>query len=96
MKLLRILVWLAAAVTLVAPPVVVHAAPPMQHADMDCSDMGDAKHTTGACCPTVVIGYAVMPHIAADMPVQVVDRLAGRSSSLDGLLFTRDPPPPRV
>jgi hypothetical protein len=96
MRFLRILVCLIAVVALAAPPVAVHAAPPVAHADMDCSDHGDAKHSMGACCPMVVIGYAVVPTAPAEAPIQTVDRLLGASSALDGLIFTQDPPPPRV
>jgi hypothetical protein len=98
MRLLRLLVWLLAALTLSAPSMLAAAGPMSVHAKMHCNEHDDGKSKAtighGCCTPTV-----------AAVPIAIVDFLS-RTDSLDrsvrpafrlhGITMERDPPPPRV
>jgi hypothetical protein len=105
----RLLVWLIAAVALLAPPgLTVHAmAPAGQGVSFDCPghvpppdpcpDHGTAKHAAGACCPLMSGAIALLPAaLANDRTASTRPSPQVRSPSLIGRVFTQDPPPPRV
>ena len=104
----RLLVWLIALVALVAPPgMSAHAmAPAGQASSVDCPDhapppdcpaQGTAKHAAGQCCPLMAGVVALLPPVAlAQTPAPFHARPATVARSLTGLVFTQDPPPPRV
>jgi hypothetical protein len=105
MKAVRILVWLLAALALAVPPVAVQATPVAWHAashhsdgqpaNGKCGDHGDAKQVVNLCCMTVapcILATATM----SIAPTSPVDRPATASSTLRGLTYAKDPPPPRV
>ena len=111
MKALRLLICLFAAVALAMPPLAVKAAtPPAQHAGMDCphssadtkgdkptdQQQGDSKSLAQSCCPSAPFGWAVIALEIVAQHVPVLDRAPVAGRSLDGLTFTKDPPPPRV
>lgn len=109
MTRLRLLVWLIALMALIAPPgMSLHAmtAAP-QASSVDCPDHvpppdpcpseGTAKHAASACCPLMSGAVALLPAPTdIDMPVLFDARLSMYARSLVGLVFTKDPPPPRV
>jgi hypothetical protein len=68
-----------------------HAPPP------DCPSQGTAKHAAGECCPLMSSVVALLPPVA---PVQTAVPYhaphATIARDLTGLVFTQDPPPPRV
>ena len=105
----RLLVWVIAAVALLAPPgLTAHAMAPAGHAAMvdcpghapptePCPEHDAAKHAAGACCPLMSGVVALLPATVASSEAassQVVRQV--RSPSLIGRLFAKDPPPPRV
>jgi hypothetical protein len=105
----RLLVWLIAAVALLAPPAMtVHAmAPVAQAASIDCADHapppnpcpdhGTAKHATGACCPLMSGAVALLPATVANGAAASSHALPNvRLPSLIGRIVTQDPPPPRA
>ena len=105
----RLLVWMVAAVALLAPPgLAVHANAAAGHvATVDCShhapppdpcpEQGKAKHAAGACCPLMSGAVALLPATVANAAVASSHALPSvRLPSLIGRLFTQDPPPPRV
>src|SRR5262245_20748163 len=111
MKFARLLVCLFAALALAMPPLAVKAATPQAvHAEMDCphaaSDQkgetpADGKQTrteeaAQSCCPSAPFGWAVVDLDAANPHSVIVDRAPRTSRSLDGLTFSKDPPPPRA
>ncbi len=62
-----------------------------------CPDKGTAKHAAGVCCPMMSGAMAVLPEtVIAVAPAQPHVYLPAAGTSLSGLLFTRDPPPPRT
>lgn len=70
-----------------------HAAPPAD----PCPDRGTAKHAAGQCCPMMSCVFAVLPPAAAeDASPSVGQPLRAPVHILVGLIFTQDPPPPRV
>lgn len=70
-----------------------HAAPPAD----PCPDRGTAKHAAGQCCPMMSCVFAVLPPAAAeDASPSVGQPLRAPVHTLVGLIFTQDPPPPRV
>lgn len=106
----RGLLWLLALLAFVLPPsvspmaVVVHG----EHLAMsDCPDHAPppkpcpakdtAKHAAGVCCPLMTGMFALMasPPAAEHRPI-VRDHIQSVAAGLPGLLFTKDPPPPRV
>ena len=103
----RLLVWMVALVALLMPPgMAVHAmASSGQAASLDCPghapppcpDHDTAKHAAGDCCPLMSGAVALLPTAiaggeAASSPVVPQDC----APDLVGLLFAKDPPPPRV
>jgi hypothetical protein len=109
--LIRGLAWLIALVALACPPLSgAHAGLAIHHtaaATADCPDhvpppqpcpaQGTAKHAAGACCAMMAGMLAVLPGPAI---LQTLPPSVGRSmavyADLTGLLFTKDPPPPRA
>jgi hypothetical protein len=109
MTRLRLLVWLVALMALIAPPgMSLHAmAAASQASSVDCPDHapppdpcpseGTAKHAASACCPLMSGAVALMPAPAGiETPNELDVPMLLRVRSLAGLLFTKDPPPPRV
>lgn len=69
-----------------------HAPPPDP-----CPAKGSAKHAAGDCCPTMSGAIAVLPEVAAaDARPVTRTRVTSVVTGLSGLLFTKDPPPPRA
>ena len=69
-----------------------HQAPPP-----DCPSEGTAKHAAGQCCPLMTGVVALLPAAAlAQTIVPYHARPATIARDLTGLVFTQDPPPPRV
>ena len=68
-----------------------HAPPP------DCPADGTAKHAAGQCCPLMTGVVALLPPAT---PAQAAAPHSARPATiardLTGLIFTQDPPPPRV
>ena len=102
----RLIVWLIALLAFVAP---VSAAPmmAMQTAAMDCPHHAPppdpcphkdtAKHSAGTCCPLMSGAVALVPStLAKDAVPSREARIVTAGRSLAGLIFTQDPPPPRV
>jgi hypothetical protein len=111
MTRLRALAWLIALIAFVVPSLGTatagHAMPPAQAASADCPEhapppedcpaQGTAKHAAGQCCPFMTGVVAVMPPAAmAEATPSFSSAVAAAERSLAGLLFTKDPPPPRV
>jgi hypothetical protein len=109
MTRLRLLVWLIALMALIAPPgMTIHAMTALsQTSSVDCPDHapppdpcpsdGTAKHAASTCCPLMSGAVAVLPPptgIETRVPFDL--HLSQRTRSLVGLVFTKDPPPPRV
>lgn len=68
-----------------------HAPPP------DCPSQGTAEHAAGQCCPLMTGVVALLPPAAmAAATVPYHARPATIARDLTGLIFTQDPPPPRV
>lgn len=68
-----------------------HAPPP------DCPAQGTAKHAAGQCCPMMSCTFAMLaPTMVADVALSFAPDAAAVARSLTGLVFTKDPPPPRV
>ena len=68
-----------------------HAPPP------DCPSQGTAKHAAGKCCPLMSGVVALLPPIVLGetaLPYHGHPDTIARD--LVGLVFTQDPPPPRV
>jgi hypothetical protein len=110
MKVVRILVWLFAALALAMPPVAVQAAPVTwhagshhadgQHADGQdaggkCAHHGAAKHVGNLCCMSAAPCVLAVAE-ASIVPMAPVDRSVTGGVMLHGLTFTKDPPPPRI
>lgn len=55
-----------------------------------------SKSPAQSCCPSAPFGWAVIALDVAAEHVPVLDRAPVAGRSLDGLTFTKDPPPPRV
>ncbi len=108
---LRGLLWLIAFVALVWPPsfggpvkAMAHDATAMampdcpDHAPPPCPMNDSAKHAAGTCCPAMSGAVALL----SDEAPAATPRQAYRSfivsavTSLSGLTFTQDPPPPRA
>ena len=102
--------WLIALLAFACPPLSgAHAGPAVHHAasGVDCPDrapppqpcpaQGTAKHAAGACCAMMAGMLAVLPGppILQTLPPSVGRSLAVYAD-LTGLLFTKDPPPPRA
>jgi hypothetical protein len=109
MTRLRLLVWLVALMALIAPPgMTFHAmAAAPQAASVDCPDHapppdpcpgeGTAKHAASTCCPLMSGAVALLPALTGiETPILLDVPMLLRVRSLVGLLFTKDPPPPRV
>ena len=109
MMRMRLLVWIIAAIALLAPPgMTAHAmAPAGQAASVDCPDHAPppdpcpdhdtSRHAAGVCCPLMSAAVALLPAAIAGgetASAQPLPRV--RSPNLVGRLFTQDPPPPRV
>jgi hypothetical protein len=104
----RFLVWMIALVALVMPPgVTAHAVASVgQIASVECADhppppdcpeQGTAKHAGGTCCPLMTSAVAVVPPVApADTSQSFQARPDPRIVHLNGLTYSKDPPPPRV
>jgi len=104
---LRSLLWLIALLGFLAPSFATASMAHMgQAASADCPDhapppdcpaQGTAKHAAGSCCPLMAGVAALLPPVA---PVQMAApchaRPATIAHNLAGLIFTQDPPPPRV
>ena len=92
----RFLVWLLALVAFAFP--VGIAAPSQAHhaATSDCPHKDTAKHAAGTCCPLMACAAALLPITEAVAPSSVEPPVALPSRDLTGLIFARDPPPPRV
>ena len=109
MNRIRLLVWLITLVALIAPPgMTSHAmASAGQASSVDCPDhapppvpcpnQGTAKHAAGACCPLMsgAVALLAMPAVI-DAPLLVHGPARAQVHSLTGLVFSQDPPPPRV
>ncbi len=109
MARLRFLVWLLTLVALIAPPGVSdHAMMPMSEAaSVDCPDHapppdpcpseGTAKHATGTCCPMMAGAVALLSSsVGAGGFISFHPPAPPLARQLAGLLFSQDPPPPRV
>jgi hypothetical protein len=105
----RLLVWMIAVVSLLAPPgMTVHAMAPADRAAMvdcpghapppdPCPDHDTAKHAAGVCCPLMSGAVALLPAtIASSATASSQAVLQVHSPDLIGRLFAKDPPPPRV
>ena len=108
---LRAFAWLIALIAFIAPPFgtasMAHAAQPMEQAALsdcpdhapppDCPAQGTAKHAAGKCCPLMAGVVALLPPAALEQtPAPFDARPATIAANLTGLIFTQDPPPPRV
>jgi hypothetical protein len=106
----RGLVWLIALCAFLLPPAFApttamassdhvsisdcpyHAPPPQP-----CPDKGTARHAAGTCCPLMAAMVALMPSAPEYTERQVqYDYMPSVATEQPGLLFTKDPPPPRV
>jgi len=105
----RLLVWLIALVALIAPPAATlqamapaaaatafdcpnHAPPPHP-----CPDEGTAKHAMGTCCPMMAGAVALLSSsVGTERSISFHSPLPPLARQLAGLLFSQDPPPPRV
>lgn len=68
-----------------------HAPPP------DCPAEGTAKHAAGKCCPLMAGVVALLPPVVLGQALALFHaRPATVALGLIGLVFTQDPPPPRV
>jgi hypothetical protein len=105
----RLLVWMIAAIALLASPgMTAHAmAPPGEAASVDCAhhapppdpcpDHDTSRHAAGVCCPLMSGAVALLPATMASGETAASHAPPPvRSPSLIGRLFTQDPPPPRV
>ena len=62
-----------------------------------CPANGTAKHAAGDCCPMMSGAIAVLPEgAAADVRPATHIRVTSIVTRMSGLLFTKDPPPPRA
>jgi hypothetical protein len=107
---LRVFAWLIALVAFIASPFgamsLAHSALPADQVVADCPDHapppdcpaeGTAKHAAGECCPLMAGVVAVLPPVVlAEAPASFHARPTAPASSLAGLAYTQDPPPPRV
>jgi hypothetical protein len=111
MTRLRLFVWLIALVAFIAPAgasAAPHQAAPQEQAALSdcpdhapppkpCPEQGTAKHAASACCPLMSGTIALLPLTAVDgMSSSVEPPLLTLAHRLTGLIFTQDPPPPRV
>jgi len=105
----RLLVWMIAAIALLAPPgMTAHAmAPPGEAASVDCThhapppdpcpDHDTSRHAAGVCCPLMSGAVALLPAAITSGETALSRPLPQvRSPNLVGRVFTQDPPPPRV
>jgi hypothetical protein len=111
MRQLRLVVWLMALMAFAWPVGLLHTtkaevstnqtamsdcpyhAPPPQ----PCPDKGGAKHAAGTCCPLMAAMVALMPSAPEYSERQIrYDYAPSVATGQPGLLFTKDPPPPRV
>jgi hypothetical protein len=69
-----------------------HAPPPAP-----CPAQGTAKHAAGDCCPMMCGAIPFLPDAMTTGVPFVGHRYApAPGASLSSLLFTKDPPPPRI
>lgn len=69
-----------------------HAPPPVP-----CPEQGTAKHAASQCCPLMAGSVALLPPaILERTPSPAEHPLLAPAHRLAGLIFTQDPPPPRV
>jgi len=109
MTRLRLLTWLIALAALIAPPVTaVHAMTPaaamtgvdcLDHAPPPdpCPEKDTARHAMATCCPMMAGAVALLsPSAGNEAAVSFHPPVPPLARQLSGLLFTQDPPPPRV
>jgi hypothetical protein len=106
----RGLLWLIALLAFAFPPLTAVAGAAIHHATVastDCPDhppppdpcpaKGTAEHAAGDCCPMMTGTLALLPdNVAARHETGLHGRALSAGGQLSGLLFTKDPPPPRV
>jgi hypothetical protein len=104
----RLLVWMIAAIALLAPPgmTVQAMAPPGEAASVDCThhappdpcpDHDTSRHAAGVCCPLMSGAVALLPAAITTGETASSQPLPQvRLPNLVGRVFTQDPPPPRV
>lgn len=69
-----------------------HAPPPKP-----CPEQGTAKHAASQCCPLMSGSVALLPSMPFESQASLVESpLLALAHRLKGLIFTQDPPPPRV
>lgn len=69
-----------------------HAPPPAP-----CPEQGTDKHAASQCCPLMAGSVALLPSTIVDRASSPAERpLLAPAHRLAGLIFTQDPPPPRV
>lgn len=111
MRQLRLVVWLMALMAFAWPIGLLHTtkaevsaneaamsdcryhAPPPQ----PCPDENTAKQAAGTCCPLMAAMVALIPSAPEYAERQFrYDYSPSGATGQPGLLFTKDPPPPRV
>ncbi|MFI4999643.1 MAG: hypothetical protein ACHQK9_07165 [Reyranellales bacterium] len=107
----RSLLWLIALLAFVCPPTFGVLAGPAAHAatmaSADCPDhmpppkpcpaQGTARHAAGSCCPMMTGAVALLPSVPAAEPRHPAHAsIRSTVAGLSGLLFAKDPPPPRA
>lgn len=90
-----------------SPPPAQHAGMECPHsaADEDSDKPADqqqndsqelSKSLAQSCCPSAPFGWAVIALDIAAGHAPILDRAPVTARSLNGLTFTKDPPPPRA
>jgi hypothetical protein len=89
-----------------AAPPALHAGMDCPHSAADGKDkpadqqqndsQEHSKSLAQSCCPSAPFGWAVIALDIAAGHAPILDRAPVTARSLDGLTFTKDPPPPRV